>query len=109
MNVRIPYNKIKAKVIETNMTWVQIRDEDWQFVLSDFLTAEERAKIIRFKNLVMRWLKEDFRERQYTGTLKSALFMRFDQMADYLTLQGLSPLSGEEKLTRAFKEWKEAL
>ena len=109
MNVRIPYKKLKAKVIETNMTWAQIKDRDWQFVLSDLLTEEEIATIRQFRNLVIRWLKQDFRERQYIGTLKSNLFNKFDQMADYLTVQGLSGLSGAEKLDRAFYEWKESL
>ena len=108
MNVRIPYKKLKAKVIETNMTWAQIKDRDWQFVLSDFLTVEEIASIRQFRNLVLRWLKQDFKERQYIGTLKSSLFNKFDQMSDYLTVQGLSSDSGVKKLDRAFREWKEA-
>jgi hypothetical protein len=108
MNVRIPYAKLKQAVIDSGMTYTQIKNEDWQFTLSSVLNPEEITKVKRLKNLVIRWLKLDFRERQYTGTIKAALFTRFDQMEDYLTLQGLSHLSGEEKLTRAFKDWKES-
>jgi hypothetical protein len=108
MNVRIPYAKLKDAVVSSGMTYTQIKNEDWQFTLPDILSPEEIIKVKHLKNLVIRWLKADFKERQYIGTLKAALFSRFDQMEDYITLQGLSNLSGEEKLDRAYKEWKES-
>jgi hypothetical protein len=108
MNIRIPYAKIKQAVIDSQMTYAQIKAEDWQFSLPDILTPEEITKVKRLKNLVMRWLKADFKERQYIGTLKAALFTRLNQMEDYLTLQGVSTLTGTEKLDRAYREWKES-
>ena len=108
MNIRVPYAKIKQAVIDSGMTYAQIKARDWQFSFSDILTPEEIIKAKRLQNLVLRWLKADFRERQYTGTLKTHLFAEFETMASYLQLQGLSDLSGEEKLDRAFSEWKES-
>jgi hypothetical protein len=108
MNIRVPYAKIKQAVIDTGMTYAQIKARDWQFSLPDILTPEEIIKVKRLQNLVLRWLKQDFRERQYAGTLKTNLFSKFEIMASYLQLQGLSDKSGEEKLDRAYREWKEA-
>jgi hypothetical protein len=107
MDIRIPYAKIKQAVIDSQMTYAQIKAEDWQFSLPDILTPEEITRVKRVKRLVIGWLKADFKERQYIGTLKAALFTRFDQMEDYLTLQGVSHLTGKEKLKRAFREWLE--
>ena len=106
--LRQSYVKIKQAVIDSEMTYAQINAKNWQFVPSEVLTVDEIKQVTHYNNLVMRWLKADFRERQYTGVLKTQLFSRFDAMVAYLETQNLSELSGEEKLTRAFREWKEA-
>ena len=109
MNPRPAYAKLKARLIELDYTWEQTKAIGREFDVSGLaLTPDEYKSLRRSAPLVIRWIKADFKERQYTGTLKAQLFTRLDDMAVYLDGKGLSDSTGEEKLERAFNEWKEA-
>ena len=108
MNPRPTYIKLRDEVKSSGMTWEQLKSKDWQFDIDALLTTDEKKALKRYEFLVIRWLKGAFKEDQYTGTLKAQLFSRLDEMAEYLETHGLSDDTGEEKLDRAYSEWKEA-